>query len=546
MPKYFINTTGGCEVNRGNLHIESQVLPIEKYPVVPVVNKEGEISLSVIDFPVRGNISPPLPLILQDPYWEKISEEENNIPYKEQFLLLNPDSNTSGTLFQLTECESSYNTASLHINPVRQDDNVFSPIGRPLKLPVRKNTVFLGGLFSGRGNEIQDIQVGIGQIDAEVNSPFILELNPDTKITRIHFYSPNSDNWMNLRLFPNEGPDNKGTIPKMLWERIKVVATTNDRLAILVAEGLLKNKNPESFLYDTPFDTPTVSVKEENGEKRPFFESGHFFPSKYVIANTFVPKDPNRCPHILYFLGPARSGSTAFGMVMAQMPNVYCSYFQPHKNGLRHGEPIIIPPVEEKWVVMKDTLGPKYPEELFNPIEMLLEAGVPKEKISVILTLRNPFNCFGSLTKFVPEMDPEYFTSMQEHILRLYETYNQLGIKVVPFSYDLFGHPIGEKEVLQKLMKQIGFSLPEEISLSFNTEQLRGKMVWGEAENPTYYEQVIAPTLNKDYFRYTNNTPDLPEEIKSFLKTKCLPLYEEFHALSRNVLGLPLRTNQYK
>lgn len=100
---------------------------------------------------------------------------------------------------------------------------------------------------------------------------------------------------------------------------------------------------------------------------------------------------------ILYLLGPARGGATAMIMHLVSNQAVTRGFFQPHKNGFRHSGIIDLRSGGD-IVAMKDTTGPKYDYELFDPIEMLVRAGVPEGNITLIPTLRNPRSQFKSLS----------------------------------------------------------------------------------------------------------------------------------------------------
>lgn len=289
-------------------------------------------------------------------------------------------------------------------------------------------------------------------------------------------------------------------------------------------------------------------------DQQPFFESGHFRKPEEVARLFIVPETPDQIPHILGYVSPARSGSTAFGLLMASHPKVDRSYFQPWKYGLRHGGQTIIYP-NDSLIVMKETLGPLHQEEIFDPIDILLMAGVPKEKITFIVGLRNPINTVASLEHFVPGgMNVEYFAQMQAYIIEIFNKYRSLmGGRIIPFSFDLLA--AGEEMVLKRLLEKTGLGIEEGLKLDFDREALgvdnnwkldpnsiKGKMVWGEATNPTYFEEAVYPTIRQGKFHFVSRTTNTqarlsPEKIEE-VKKLCMDNYIAFHRLAASELSL--------
>lgn len=280
---------------------------------------------------------------------------------------------------------------------------------------------------------------------------------------------------------------------------------------------------------------------KENGEKavgkvQEFFEPQRFFSPEYVVEHTQIPEDPLLIPRILGYVGPTRCGSTGLLFLMAGHPEVDLGYFQPHKNGIRWGADVIIR-AEDELVFMKDTIGPLEEEELFDPIEMLLQAAVPAEKITWIFALRNPLSSFASLLHFTDRMRIDFFARMQAHTIGLYERYRNSGVEAVPFVYDLLGE--GELRVMTRLLGRVGLSSFD--SLKFDSQAISQKTVWGEAENPIYFQEAVQPTLAQGEFKYVSRTVnhgELRPEVEQRLREVCMPGFEEFRKLARAELDL--------
>lgn len=286
----------------------------------------------------------------------------------------------------------------------------------------------------------------------------------------------------------------------------------------------------------------------------PFFESGYFRTPEEAARLIRVPENSQQIPQILGYVSPARSGSTAFGVLMAGHPKVDRSYFQPWKFALRHGGVTTINP-QDRSIVMKDTVGPIHQEEIFDPLGILLRAGIPEEKITFIFGLRNPVNATASLEHFVPKgMDVDYFARMQEYTIELFNYYRtSMGERIIPFSFDLLEQ--GEEKVLKALLRKTGLELDKGLNLKFNREALGldrnwridpkakgSKMVWGEANNPIYFNEAVYPTVRRGSLCYVGGTTGtsviLSEEKRDRVVQLCQDDFNAFHQLARKELGL--------
>ena len=311
------------------------------------------------------------------------------------------------------------------------------------------------------------------------------------------------------------------------------------------------DRRPNSYLSqqdDTRIggETNGDSGSESLGpDGRPFFESGKFHSLDYIVQHTIVPEDPSQIPDFVGLVGPARGGTTAFGLIMASQSPVDRSHFQPWKKILRHGEeygPFKLN-AGEGIVVAKDTFGPLADPENFDPIDMLTRAGVPEEKQTWVLTLREPIACYASILHFTP-MDPSFFAKMQAHTIDLYERYKNTGRNVIPFSYDLFGHEAGELEVMKALMRRTGIpKLNNGLTLEFDEERINQRMDLGEANDPVYYEQVITPILSRGRFAYVGGTVNytdlkITDQEARVLEERCIPAFQQFAATAASEIGL--------
>ena len=138
---------------------------------------------------------------------------------------------------------------------------------------------------------------------------------------------------------------------------------------------------------DGPFQARTVSQQQLQDELI------------QILHPLFSARQTDEFPKLIYGIGRARCGSTPITNVfgVAGMP----AYYQPIKSMLRHH---LIGQSCEGWAVSdedcifaKETFGPYSVHEcLFQPVDILLQAGYPAEKIHIIVLDREPLSALSS------------------------------------------------------------------------------------------------------------------------------------------------------
>ena len=122
-----------------------------------------------------------------------------------------------------------------------------------------------------------------------------------------------------------------------------------------------------------------------------------------VVAALQLPR-PDDMPRLILSISPCRSGTTVMLRVMGAMGVE--SHFQPLKNVLRwrlEGEirPWRLAAGARRTVYLKETLGPyTFAEATFNPLQLLLEAGVPAAKLHILIHGRHPLATWASWQKW--------------------------------------------------------------------------------------------------------------------------------------------------
>ena len=168
------------------------------------------------------------------------------------------------------------------------------------------------------------------------------------------------------------------------------------------------------------------------------------------LKEGFGELDPAEFPHLYYGCGTARVGSTPLANVLglAGIP----SYYQPVKSILRcvlHGaEPVVwrFEP-SQRHIFAKETFGPfTVAECIFLPVELLLDAGFPRDRLHVIMLDREPASVLASWFDKLSHLLPE--TTLFAHYLiatlnaqRAARRAMRHGVRVTTYVYELSRNP---------------------------------------------------------------------------------------------------------
>jgi hypothetical protein len=253
---------------------------------------------------------------------------------------------------------------------------------------------------------------------------------------------------------------------------------------------------------------------------------------------------PPRAAQIIGCSGPGRSGSTALMLLFAGLPYINRVHFQPIKTQMRQDFPPRLPP-QERFLVLpstgrifiKETFGPSE-EENFDPIAVLLRAGIPAENITWFTLLRDPAATYSSYLEVVDaHMSPELFATQQAHALGIFRRYaSHSDITMVPFAYDLLR--LGEMPVLTTLLDALGLPVEGELSLKFSP-YIYDKTSWWQAWSPEFRERLIQPARERGQFMYVRPIPEKYTDPRyDEVNRLCRASYDEFYELSRRTLGL--------
>jgi hypothetical protein len=263
------------------------------------------------------------------------------------------------------------------------------------------------------------------------------------------------------------------------------------------------------------------------------------YDSDFVVRNIVLPEDSNDIPRILGWSGPARSGTTALLYLLAGHPKVDHAYFQPQKTLMRLGGPPMVLRSSDKLVCMKETFFSwDKVDELDDPIDVLLRAGVPPEKITWIFMLRDPRQTFASwgMLSSHSRPDPVIYSLWQRHTVNLWRKYKDSKVKVVPFVYELLRNQ--EEVVVSHLLARVGLDyIP--LKLDFNKVLIDQKFVPGQATSEDYVP-VFQETHNHEKYVYSTNMYPTDSKAVKMVVALCQKEYEDFAKISEKVLDLHL------
>jgi hypothetical protein len=258
-----------------------------------------------------------------------------------------------------------------------------------------------------------------------------------------------------------------------------------------------------------------------------------------VVLNTVIPKDKEDIPQIIGWSAPVRSGTTAFLYLLASQPGVDRAYFQPQMAILRTGGPVFNISSSDKIICMKEVFGgdPTADVRTHDPIELLLKAGVPPEKITWVTMLREPIQAFGSSYQINSKLTPEVAAQTQQWALGIFERHKKNGVNMIPYVYELARD--NEERAVKALFTKLGLPF-KATSLKFDSEAINRKLVLGQLADNEYVKDTSMSNMDKTKYSFKERRYDtnLPSEIVERVRELCNPAYANFREMARRELGL--------
>jgi hypothetical protein len=277
-----------------------------------------------------------------------------------------------------------------------------------------------------------------------------------------------------------------------------------------------------------------TATKESSGKKYRHI-SDDTYDADFVQRHIKLPENLTDVPKIVGWSGPARSGTTALLFLLAGHSQIARVYFQPQKTLMRFGGPSLELYGEDKLVCMKEVLYSHNTLQPHDPIQILLDAGVPPEKITWIVMLRDPLQTFASWKRNGAQWSPDIFAFWQRHTIDLWHKYKDSNVRIVPFVYELLDKQ--EEPVLKKLLLKIGLDATS-LNLDFNQEMIKAKLVPGQAMDEVYFNRSLKRTIGLGRYEYTTNSYPVEFEESRKITELCQERYDEFFELAKYELGV--------
>lgn len=149
-------------------------------------------------------------------------------------------------------------------------------------------------------------------------------------------------------------------------------------------------------------------------------------------------------PNIFIICGPCRSGTTALAnnFVLAGME----SHMQPIKSILREqllDESTIPKQIffqDENIILIKETFGAEKELELFNPVQILVEAGYPAIKINVVGIVREPVATYDSWERLWGRTKKDIYEGSYRLMTNIKQYCEKINVPYLPYVPEIIAH----------------------------------------------------------------------------------------------------------
>jgi hypothetical protein len=262
-----------------------------------------------------------------------------------------------------------------------------------------------------------------------------------------------------------------------------------------------------------------------------------------VLENIIIPQDP---PYMVLILGPCRVGTTALSNVFARAG---CeAYMQPIKSmrrALENQEKVVAWNIAsgQSFVVSKETLGVKTEAEFFNPLETLLQAGYPPERLHLIPIVREPETALASWIRMWGEVfSIQRFTQAYQMTAAIKDLAQVTGIAVTPYVHEAI-RANEPKTVVEKLFARIHTN---SLGFSRNLVDWSNGVIFGEpGSNIVFFDNPPPPFIEgvKEWggYVYRELTPTLDQAQVDALKASGInKVYDTFVRECEQVLSLTI------
>ena len=269
-----------------------------------------------------------------------------------------------------------------------------------------------------------------------------------------------------------------------------------------------------------------------------------------VTDRLLLPR-PDQIPQILLSVSPCRSGTTVLLRVFgaAGVPAYYQELKNIYRWRMQAEERQWQIPIDREMIYLKETLGPyTLAEARFNPLEVLLNAGIPRERLKVFIVGRNPIDTWASWFswwKSVTNLDI---------LIQAYRTVENIrvqaqaeGLLATTFLYDILQDHNTETAI------QILFS---KLDIPFTPVAVRGwkdlpafgqpgSNVFLPEEPPAFDIPDLHKQVEKsNQLAYYNRARELcishPDACDYLRQSDIFEIYERWHTACENDFGIKI------
>jgi hypothetical protein len=251
---------------------------------------------------------------------------------------------------------------------------------------------------------------------------------------------------------------------------------------------------------------------------------------------------PDNPPSLILIAGPCRVGSTALSNAFAR--SGITSYMQPLKSirrAIEDNSKVVDWKISGNGGValVKETFGIKTESEFFDPVDILLNAGYPKNKISLIAIMREPERTLTSWTWMWEEVLMNGFERAYKDTLKMLKNAEKKGIPTICYVHEAIrdNDPL---VVIQNLFSKV---LQGKANINTKTVNWEHGRNFDNSESVKFFdeppERFIHAVKTWGGYQYKELIPDLSEDQKKYLKDKNIfEIYNVFRRRCQEDLGI--------
>lgn len=254
-------------------------------------------------------------------------------------------------------------------------------------------------------------------------------------------------------------------------------------------------------------------------------------------------------PYLVSIIGPNRSGTTACSEVFARLG--IPSYLQPIKSIRRaisenDDVPEFVLDQSTPIAVHKETLGSSDDAEFFNPVQVLLAAGYPKDRIHLVAMVRDPAMTLSSWNRIYGEKVNTNGLIRAVHMMQDIVSYaHQQGVAVTHYVHEAIRDNDPEA-VAQALLVRTGLVTPETDAHAL-VDWTSGPRFGEEGSTDIFYDQppeiFVEGVKNSDGYAYNaQQVAHITHEQEAILQEAGVyAIYEDFRIRAVRELDLNIQ-----